>query len=294
MKSIIELEIQNLSNEEKEELLKKYRRKIQLNKNYQTFDEFAGDISKLSEEEQKEKLEEYEKWLDIDKNKKYQFDPYFGSHLEFYNDLDEVLVAYFKDYANDFIAFQKSNKNSLYRQALKRHDFKGFDYKDMVKNLTQEEKHKIISDINSSVQNLARPGEDVSLWDINPEDKKEMEAYKKLPADKKSEYKFEFYYPELEENLDKYLKNEYFLDRYDFKHEYYKEIKFFKNDNDVIYFGLKEPKIGNVLLYRHDELLNPHRQINRWLENKHALEQALKDNSEQTQKFESPKLKMKM
>lgn len=292
MSDIIKLEIKNLSSEEKEQLLKKYHRKIKLNKNYQTFDEFTGDISDLSEEEQKEKLEEYEKWLDIDKNKKYQFDPYFSSDLEFYNDVDEVLEAYFKDYANDFVAFQARNKNSLYRQALKQHDFKHFKFKDTVENLTSEQKKEIIDDISSLVSDLARKDEDVSLWDIELEFKKEIETYEKLDVDGKWNYEFKADYPDLKRNLNLYKNNEYFLERLNGKYGYYTELKFFKNDNDLIYFGLKEPKIGNVLLYRHKEILNPHYQVNQWIVTNYELELTQKVDLEQSQKFEAPKLKM--
>ncbi len=312
MSDIIELEIKNLWSGEKERLFqqlagkpnkfdevpklgKKYPKRVQLNKNYKTFEKYAGNVSNLSEEQKNQKLEEYQKWLDFNKYNKYKFNPEFLSGAtQYYDELDQVLGAYFKDYPDEFITFQSDFKHSVYNQALKKHDFKGFDYKNVIEDLTEEEKDKIVGVINSVVHNLARPGEDVSLWHINPEDKKEMEAYKKLPADKKSEYKFEFHYPELEENLDKYLKNEYFLDRYDFKHEYYKELRFFKNDEQLIHFALKEPKIANVLLHDFNKTLNPLYKVNKWIENKHALEQALKDDSKQTQKFESPKKKMKM
>ncbi|WP_337897080.1 hypothetical protein [Mesomycoplasma ovipneumoniae] len=310
MSDIIDLEIKNLWSGEKERLFqqlagkpnkfdevpklgKKYPKRVQLNKNYKTFEKYAGNVSNLSEEQKKEKLEEYQKWLDFNKYNKYKFNPEFLSGAtQYYDELDQVLGAYFKDYPDEFITFQSDFKHSVYNKTLKQHDFKDFDYKDVIEDLTEEEKDKIIGVINSLVHNLARPGEDVSLWHINPEDKKEMEAYKKLPADKKSEYKIESYYPELEENLDKYLKNEYFLDRYDFKHEYYKELKFFKNADQLINFALKQTVSTNVLLHDFNEILNPKHKVNQWIVTNHELEQVQKDGLEQSQKFEKPKLKM--
>ncbi|WP_069096596.1 hypothetical protein [Mesomycoplasma ovipneumoniae] len=46
--------------------------------------------------------------------------------------LDKTLVYYFRKYSNDFITFQYSNKNSLYNQALKKHDFKDLIYEDVI------------------------------------------------------------------------------------------------------------------------------------------------------------------
>ncbi|MDW2861079.1 hypothetical protein [Mesomycoplasma ovipneumoniae] len=295
MSDIIWLEIKNLSNEEKEQLLKKYHRKIKLNPNYKTFEEFVGEenLANMEEEEWRDKREEYLDWVELDwKNKKYQFEPYFSSDLETYNDVDEVLEAYFKDYPNDFIAFQANNKNSLYRQALKQHDFKHFKFKDIVETLTSEQKKEIIDDISNLVSDLACKDEDVSLWDIEPEFKKEIEVYEKLDVDGKWNYEFKADYPEMKKHLNLYKNNEYFLQRLNGKYDYYSELKFFKNDDDVIYFGLKEPKIGNVLLYRHKEILNPHHIVNEWIVTNHELELDQKDGFDQAEKFEQPKLKM--
>ncbi|WP_341495140.1 hypothetical protein [Mesomycoplasma ovipneumoniae] len=60
--------------------------------------------------------------------------------------LDKTLLDYFRKYSNDFIAFQYSNKNSLYNQALK-HDFKDLIYGDVIEYLTSKKKDKIIGNI---------------------------------------------------------------------------------------------------------------------------------------------------
>ncbi|WP_069097537.1 hypothetical protein [Mesomycoplasma ovipneumoniae] len=106
MKKIIELEIKNLSKEDKKELI-----------------EFINEFG-------------YKK-----------IDP---------KNSDKELEAYFQDYPTEFIAFQKRNKNSLYNQAIKENNFKDLTYKDMVENLTQEQKDKIVRDISSMVKYLKK------------------------------------------------------------------------------------------------------------------------------------------
>ncbi|WP_420323738.1 hypothetical protein [Mesomycoplasma ovipneumoniae] len=63
--------------------------------------------------------------------------------------LDKTLLEYFRKYSNDFITFQYSNKNRIYNQALKKHNFKDLTYEDAIENLTSKQKDKIISDIRS-------------------------------------------------------------------------------------------------------------------------------------------------
>ncbi|WP_044285642.1 hypothetical protein [Mesomycoplasma ovipneumoniae] len=165
MANIIELEIKNLSKEDKEKLFKELSsesnrsRKIQLNPNYKTFEEFAGEeyIGDMDKAELKEKQKEYEHFLNEDKNKKYFFKGYFpinDPRVWAYNSVDEVLERYFAEYQDDFIAFQKKYKNSLYNQTIKEHNFKDLTYEDMVKNLTPEQKEKIVRDISSMVKQL--------------------------------------------------------------------------------------------------------------------------------------------
>uniref|UniRef100_UPI00117E4F89 hypothetical protein n=1 Tax=Mesomycoplasma ovipneumoniae TaxID=29562 RepID=UPI00117E4F89 len=156
MSNIIELEVKNLSTEEKEQLLKK-----------------------LSNEDKVD-----------DKNKKYYFKGYYKKKRLSYYYIDVFFKMYFKDNPNEFIAFQKSNKNSLYNQTLKKHDFKDLSYKDVVEDLEQWEKKEIIwkkeiiskeVSIDGAIIQL-RHGIDeeyVSLRGIAPWHKEKIKSYKK-------------------------------------------------------------------------------------------------------------------
>ncbi|WP_069096473.1 hypothetical protein [Mesomycoplasma ovipneumoniae] len=101
MLDIVELEIKNLSKEDKEKLYKelsdedkskslqeRFPRRIQINKNYGNSEEYGDN-------------HEY---------RKYFFKPSLGSKDWYYDELDEVLEAYFYEYIDDFISFQKNNK----------------------------------------------------------------------------------------------------------------------------------------------------------------------------------------
>ncbi|WP_044285644.1 hypothetical protein [Mesomycoplasma ovipneumoniae] len=97
------------------------------------------EIKNLSKEDKKE-LIEY-----INKSGYKKIDP---------KNADKELEAYFQDYPTEFIAFQKEYKNSLYNQTIKKHNFKDLTYEDMIKNLTPEQKDKIVRDISSMVKQL--------------------------------------------------------------------------------------------------------------------------------------------
>ncbi len=198
---------------------------------------------------------------------------------------------FFKDNLNEFIAFQKSNKNSLYNQTLKKHDFQDLSYKDVVEDLEQWEKKEIIwkKEIISKEVSIGGvlqlrhgiDGEYDSLWGIEPELKEKMKSYKKsLELGEKNNHEIKKIFPNLDENLDEYLKNEYVLTRENIKDWKIKELKFFKNDDEVILFALNEPKIAPYILDQYEELLNPHHQVNRWVVKNHKLELAQKDNAE--------------
>ncbi len=291
MSDIIELEIKNLWSGEKERLFqqlagkpnkfdevpklgKKYPKRVQLNKNYKTFEKYAGNVSNLSEEQKKEKLEEYQKWLDFNKYNKYKFNPEFLSGAtQYYDELDQVLGAYFKDYPDEFITFQSDFKHSVYNKTLKQHDFKDFDYKEVIKDLTQEQKDEIISKIPRLFQELAPQlgVNDVLLDTIDPETGK---------------------FSELKGNLDEKQKNKHALLVYPHGGSYYIPLKFFKDDNQLIHYALKQPVSANVLLHDFNDVLNPKYKVNEWIMTNHELELAKKDDLEQSQKFEELKLKM--
>ncbi|WP_341494017.1 hypothetical protein [Mesomycoplasma ovipneumoniae] len=209
---------------------------------------------------------------------------------------------FFKDNLNEFIAFQKSNKNSLYNQTLKKHDFQDLSYKDVVEDLEQWEKKEIIwkkeiiskeVSIDGAIQ--IRRGIDeeyVSLQGIAPWHKEEIKSYKKSLelGEKNNNINIDIdiiipifadpRFPNLDENIDEYLKNEYVLTRTNIKNWKLNELKFFKNDDEVILFALNEPKIAPYILDQYEELLNPHHQVNRWIVKNHKLELTQKDNAE--------------
>lgn len=112
MKNIVGLEINNLPDQVKEEYYKLIRKRVEDNKDW--------------------------RWLVGDEDWKY-----FKDNHTF----DELLEVGFWKYPQEFIAFQKKYKNSLYNQTLKQHDFKDLGYKDVVKDLSQEEKEGIIDEI---------------------------------------------------------------------------------------------------------------------------------------------------
>ncbi|WP_341494990.1 hypothetical protein [Mesomycoplasma ovipneumoniae] len=291
MSDIIELEIKNLWSGEKERLFqqlagkpnkfdevpklgKKYPKRVQLNKNYKTFEQYAGNVSKLSEEQKNQKLEEYQKWLDFNKYNKYKFNPEFLSGAtQYYDELDQVLGAYFKDYPDEFITFQSDFKHSVYNKTLKQHDFKDFDYKEVIKDLTQEQKDEIVSKIPRLFQELAPQlgVDDILLDTIDPETGK---------------------FSELKENLYDGQKNKHALLVYPRSGSYYIPLKFFKDDNQLIHYALKQPVSANVLLHDFNDVLNPKYKVNEWIMTNHELELAKKDDLEQSQKFEELKLKM--
>ncbi|WP_069097327.1 hypothetical protein [Mesomycoplasma ovipneumoniae] len=294
MSDIIELELKNLKSWEKERLFqelagkakkgedllgklgKKYPKRVQLNKNYKTFEKYAGNVSKLSEEQKKQKLEEYQKWLDFNKYNKYKFDPEFLSGAtQYYDELDQVLGAYFKDYPDEFITFQTDFEHSVYNQTLKQHDFKDFDYKDVIKDLTQEQKDEIVSKIPRLFQELVPQlgVDDVLLDTIDPESGK---------------------FSELKENLYDGQKNKHALLSYPHGGSYYIPLKFFKDDNQLIHYALKQPVSANPLLHDYNEILNPKHKVNEWIVTNHELELTQTSDLEQTQKFDEPKKKMKM
>ncbi|WP_069096472.1 hypothetical protein [Mesomycoplasma ovipneumoniae] len=70
------------------------------------------------------------------------------------------------------------------------------------------------------------------------------------------------------------------------------KVEFFKNEDGLIFFALNEPKIAPDILSWHEEYVNPHYQVNNWIEKKYELKQVQNDISEQSQKFEEPKKKL--
>ncbi len=275
---IIELEVKNLSKAEKEELLKKLSYE---NKSKSLQDQFRRRI-----------------WVNKnDKTKrKYKLEGYWTPHIEYYDELDDVLINYFDDYVDDFIAFQKSNKNSLYNQALKKHDFKEFDFKEVVENLKPKQKNEVVNEISSVVSFLAfedKNIEEVEFWEVEPELKEELEIYKNLSSDEKNKYEFSWSYPnlDLKTHLNDFKENKYFLGYLNGRN-IYEKVKFFKNEDELILFTLNNQELAPWILRYHEKYLNPHYKINNWIETKYELELVQKDSLDQRQKMEEPKMKM--
>ncbi|MHA0261375.1 hypothetical protein [Mesomycoplasma ovipneumoniae] len=274
MLKIIELEIKNLSTEQKEELLK-----------ILSFE----DKSESSKDQYPRRIQVVQ---NDDTKKKYKFNPYFTEPDLLYNDLDEVLKAYFKDYIDDFINFQKGFEESLYNQTLKQHDFQDLSYEDILEGLNNQRKKSIIwKNINEMLFVLSDKGlfnkdkgifnDGISLWHIDPEDKMKIKSLQRVTLhDWEWKYDFIGFASNLEEWVDQYQNNQYFLAQQLEEKDGYTTLKFFKNDDEVILFALNEPKIAPYILDQYEELLNPHRQVNRWIVKNHKLELAQKDNTE--------------
>ncbi|XBE78409.1 hypothetical protein VQY16_01245 [Mesomycoplasma ovipneumoniae] len=354
MSKIIDLEIKNLSQKEKEELLydlsaetrdwyDENTRGIRWNPNYKTFEEYAGEEYRHMYEE--DLLATKEEYLDDDVSLKYFFKSYLpikNSKVWHYwgNEVDELLKDYFEEFPDDFVKFQKSHKNSLYNETLKKHDFKDFDYKEVIKDLTQEQKDEIIVDISrlaiyfdvEDYRNYDVP-DYIKKYDATPyitqiidQDKKYIkrlanlytkswasrttdEANENLASqdrfwkefhELKINYGKEQFWEDVVETIqDKseevgnYMNNKYVLtvpNKYE--HENWIRHKFFEDEDELILFGLNNKTFAPGILYRHNEILNPHHKVNEWIVTNHELELVQKDGLEQAQKFEKPKLKM--
>ncbi|WP_069099015.1 DUF5663 domain-containing protein [Mesomycoplasma ovipneumoniae] len=344
MSKIIKLEIQNLTEQEKQDLLNDlvdwdgdtsfYEAKekvIYWNPNYKTFENFVGEeyIDDMDEEELKEQKKEYEEFIDDDENKQFFFRshyyPYYPENVAEvlgFNDVDDALIYYFDSYSDEFIDFQKTHKNSLYNQTLKQHDFKDLDYKDMVKNLTQEKKDKIIKDISELawlyesedyIADYAKKYDgEPYLEEITDEDRKIIEEFEKLKTNEEKEKFWEETNTYIQKKGDTYFYKEFFpinspkeIENYknskyalvvpnEYEHEEWARLKFFTDQDELIFFGIENKSIGSGIVSRNEEVLNPNHQVNQWIVKKHELELAKKESLEQSQKLEEPKLKMKM
>ncbi|WP_337902224.1 hypothetical protein [Mesomycoplasma ovipneumoniae] len=246
MKDIIQLELENLTPEQKEELNKEL---------------FYNTLDNL--------LRPKNEWT-------YPLKTFSGIFYKDLNELDESLKDFFEKSPVDFIHFQKNNKNSLYNQTIKKHDFKDFDYKHMVENLTQEQKDEIVSKIPRLFKKLApeRGLQDVLLDTINPETGKFAGLKEDLDEEEqKNKHALLVQMP----GIPRYIPS-----------------KFFKNDDQLINYALKQSVSVNELLHDFNDILNPHYQVNQWIVTNYELELTQKDDLEQSQKFEPPKMKMKM
>ncbi|MDO6829458.1 hypothetical protein [Mesomycoplasma ovipneumoniae] len=350
MSKIIKLEIQNLTEQEKRDLFvdlfdwdgdtsfyEAKERVIYWNPNYKTFEDFVGEeyIADMDEEDLEEAKKEYEEFIEDDENKQFFFRsdyyPYYPENVAEVlgaNDVDDALIYYFDSYNDEFIDFQKTHKNSLYNQALKQNNFKDLDYKDMVENLTQEQKDKIIKDISELawlyesedyIEDYAKKHDgEPYLEEITNEDRKIIEEFEKLKTNEEKEKFWEETNTDIQKKGGAYFYKEFFpinspkeIENYknskyalvvpnEYEHEDWARLKFFTDQDELIFFGIENKSIGSGIVSRNEEVLNPNHKVNQWIVKNHELErlkkdsQEQKDSLEQTQKFEAPKLKMKM
>ncbi|MDW2910177.1 hypothetical protein R7W80_03215 [Mesomycoplasma ovipneumoniae] len=247
MKDIVQLEIDNIVDDFKQE-----------NFGYGIKEEYYDFIVT--------KLDDVQDWKSIDRS---FLGDYEGDEDEAWWDfkdnhtVDELLEVGFRKYPNEFIRFQKRYKNSLYNQTLKKHNFKDLDYKDIVPNLSQEQKDKIIKEILN---------QDIYLGDEGYT--AEIKKLKKLDKNKwvLTQTPWEWNNPDKTSPVKK---------------------QYFKNDEDLIVYFMEDNRGAHEILnWTGDSYLNPHYQVNQWIVTNYELELAQTEELEQTQKFEEPKMKM--
>ncbi|WP_069099016.1 hypothetical protein [Mesomycoplasma ovipneumoniae] len=101
-----------------------------------------------------------------------------------------------------------------------------------------------------------------------------------------------------DENRDNFKDNEnyknskYVLVKPDINVKSQAELEFFKDDDELILFGLRKHEIGTGLLSWNKEILIPNYQINQWIVKNHELELIKKDSLGQTDELNEPKMKM--
>ncbi|MHA0297210.1 hypothetical protein [Mesomycoplasma ovipneumoniae] len=112
--NIIELEVQNLSQEVKEDL-------------YNLFKSNPNTKNELNQ--------------DWEKTKNYET-------------LEKSLVDFLWKHPNEFIALQKGYENSLYNQRIKKGGLEYLELEDRVRNLNKRQKNKLVNEIRSKVKYL--------------------------------------------------------------------------------------------------------------------------------------------
>ncbi|WNM16381.1 hypothetical protein [Mesomycoplasma ovipneumoniae] len=261
MKNIVGLEINNLPDQVKEEYYKQVK------------EEYYELIRKRIENNKDWR------WLVGDEDWKY-----FKDNHTF----DELLEVGFWKYPQEFIAFSKKNiKTAFITKTLKQHDFKDLGYKDLVKDLSQEEKEGIIDEILIQVPYLSNLStRDYPVVYLEEIDKKFIEKNQWLYS---------------REELEQYYQNKFILtkvSRYPKDDKRSVEIppiinKFFKNEDEVIVFVMEDGRMTHEILNSCTDNLNPHHKVNNLIEKKYELEQLKKDKTiSKNKKVEQPKKKM--
>ncbi|WNM16380.1 hypothetical protein [Mesomycoplasma ovipneumoniae] len=224
------------------------------------------------------------------------------------NDLDKLLESYFRDFSVEFNAFQKRYKYSVYNQEIKKNDFKDLDYEDVEESLPQDQKDKIIDYILSILSKAKHIkdedgndcDDDPFIEEITAKDReliKKPEKIEELHKAGQEKFREEFEKPwhHFPDEIENYKNSKYILVK---PNEYIdtdrNELKFFKNENELILYALENKIIATRILSLHEKYLNPHCQVNQWIVKNHQLELAKKErlDQEQTQKLDEPKKKM--
>ncbi|WP_069098638.1 hypothetical protein [Mesomycoplasma ovipneumoniae] len=200
-------------------------------------------------------------------------------------EFDEILDASFREYPDMFINFQRSYENSLYNQAIKKNGFEELMYEDVIANLTQKQKDRVIRDIQSMAKYLKDEDgndffEEPSIIEITDEFRKIFEEQVEDKEDEEGKWL-------VEQNKN----NKYVLVMV-LNEDEEEDLIFFKDDDDLILFALTSEYLSSRLHRKYwgkKINLNPNNQVNNWIEKNYELELAQKDSQDQVQEFEEPK-----
>ncbi|MDO6829456.1 hypothetical protein [Mesomycoplasma ovipneumoniae] len=262
--NIVKLEIQNLSNEEKEtlysDLMYKYPQRI---KDGQEWSGYGTD----------------------------------------YQELNNVLEYYFRDYPDMFIRFQATYSKSLYNQTIKENNFAHLSFEDVVNGLTFNQQQLVILNLLSS--KFYVQGREYPVAFLERIDKKYIFEFEKLP--KSEQVKMPIPYQKLYfgEELERYNQNRFVLieihfvllkstpkslEKLGLTHQHFlnylyeqylsktkNKKTFFKNERELLLFALNDLRFAPELLRKNKEYLNPHYKVNQWIVKNHELELIKKD-----------------
>ncbi|WP_069099013.1 hypothetical protein [Mesomycoplasma ovipneumoniae] len=263
MKDIIELELQNLSNEEKEKLY------------YRVMYEYP------------QKVRVGREWTE------------YGN----YQELDNVLEAYFRDYPDMFIRFQATYSKSLYNQTIKENNFAHLSFEDVVRGLTFNQKELVMLHFLSSKFFLQSQEYPVAF--LERIDKKYIFEFEKAPKSEQINMPIPYQKLFKGEELEQYNQNRFVLTEipfnvikpapkslekfglspthflnylYDQNLSKLKNKKtFFKNEEDLILFALNDLRLAPELLRKNEGYLNPHYKVNQWIKYHHRIDQLKKE-----------------
>ncbi|WP_337903095.1 hypothetical protein [Mesomycoplasma ovipneumoniae] len=220
--------------------------------------------------------------------------------FESYQALEKALKLYFWEFPDMFIKFQSIFPGSLYRQAVKENNFVTLSFEDVVKGLTLKQSEQVIWQILRSKCSLSSPEYPIAF--LERIDKEYLVKYEKLPKSEQinmripyqklySGKEFEqynqnrFVLTEIPSNVLKPLpKLNFNISMYPYFHltgeKYLSKFKskktFFKNEDELILFGLNNPRLAPALLRFHEKYLNPHYKVNKWIEIGYELDQLKK------------------